>query len=358
MRRASVWFALVLAAGGGIGLLLGPGCTTATETVEGGTDGGAADGGASSDGASDGSALDALLPDATDDASDGSALDALLPDATDDASDGATGSYTTLVTGEIEPDALAVDATGIYFHALLDIKRAPLVGGASTRLAAGYSGAIAVDGTNVYWTDSSGSLFSIPTGGGAVTTWATGAGVTAPGLALDLTDAYFVGHTRDLVSRAPLGVGAAVPFVPGPCPGPLALDATHVYMIRMCVGTVEAAPKAGGASTTLMTGVGRSKIAVAGGYVYVGGAGVRRVPVGGGAVETLVPATTNVSALATDGAQVYYATFTALRKVPAAGGADVLIASGLVNVADMALYGTRVYFTFMGTGGIGAVSRF
>jgi hypothetical protein len=109
--------------------------------------------------------------------------------------------------------------------------------------------------------------------------------------------------------------------------------------------TLDSAPHAGGAPTTLMTGVGASALAVRGGFVYVGGAGVRRVPVGGGATEALVAAAVRVGAVATDGVNVYYTTGKDVRRVPVAGGADVLMARGNAFAGRVAIHGARLYFS-------------
>jgi len=62
------------------------------------------------------------------------------------------GTATTLATGPSPFNALAIDATTVYF-ASADILSVPIVGGAPTTLVAGYpAGGLAVDATSVYWT--------------------------------------------------------------------------------------------------------------------------------------------------------------------------------------------------------------
>ncbi|MFT3770426.1 MAG: hypothetical protein QM820_33785 [Minicystis sp.] len=79
-----------------------------------------------------------------------------------------------LATMEDLPSAIAVDATDVYFTAADALRKVPIAGGTAATIApagdAGYA-SIAVDATNVYWTNyvSDGSTMLLPKAGGTPT---------------------------------------------------------------------------------------------------------------------------------------------------------------------------------------------
>jgi hypothetical protein len=86
------------------------------------------------------------------------------------------GDRTTVATAD-EPVGLALDDTNIYFstfgssnNAVGTIVKQPLAGGAPVTLATGLAtvGPIAIDDSNVYWTDEFGAVASVAIAGGAV----------------------------------------------------------------------------------------------------------------------------------------------------------------------------------------------
>jgi hypothetical protein len=90
----------------------------------------------------------------------------------------AGGSPTLLVTGQNYP-LLAADASNVYWVTTGGVVASvPITGGKMTTLASSQSPAtsgIAVDASNVYFTDSSaGTVLSVPITGGGVTTLASG----------------------------------------------------------------------------------------------------------------------------------------------------------------------------------------
>jgi hypothetical protein len=116
----------------------------------------------------------------------------------------AGGDPTTLASGDPYFTNLAVDSTSVYWaswNGALDvIMNVPLDGGEATTLASGtpamgFAGAsaIAVDGTNVYWTNPfggcGGNVMKVPIEGGTPSELATGIGAGA-GLVVDATTVY------------------------------------------------------------------------------------------------------------------------------------------------------------------------
>jgi hypothetical protein len=107
---------------------------------------------------------------------------------------------------------------------------------------------IAIDSTNVYWTDDwAGTLMAVPLGGGAPTTLAEGDDFG--GIAVDETSVYWtneVGLIPELypnggtVMKVPLNGGAATTLASGqPYPSGIAVDATSVYWTNQSTdGTV------------------------------------------------------------------------------------------------------------------------
>jgi hypothetical protein len=202
------------------------------------------------------------------------------------------GAVTTLASG-ISPTAIALDATNVYFATVSAsgtgrIARVPKAGGAVTVLT--YFGVympwtMAIDGLSVYWIDGGdnssahGGVYKIPLDGGSPTALASGE-VYGRGLAIDASSAYFT--TRDAIKKVPLGGGAAttVATAPNVAVGlaDLAIDANDVFFTAtgdqdVCAqyrtGTVAKVPIAGGGVTTLATQQALpSAIAVDGAKVY------------------------------------------------------------------------------------------
>jgi hypothetical protein len=109
-------------------------------------------------------------------------------------------------------------------------------GGATTTLAGDpgttNSGlwAITADATSVYWGElTSGTVMSMPIGGGTPATLASG---QSPGeLVLDDNNIYWVGGDNSIV-RAPIAGGAPITLATLPLTvAALAVDATSVYVI-------------------------------------------------------------------------------------------------------------------------------
>ena len=177
----------------------------------------------------------------------------------------AAGVVTTLVTSGA-PECLAVDATDVYwtddsqsdFPSLGGaILKEPIGGGVAptTLTTGGEPFAIAIDATTVYWTDvASGAVMSLPkSGGGTATTLASSAGDSPAFLTVNAKNVYWT-DSAGFVESVAIAGGAATTLVTSPVggsPAGIAVDSTHVYWADSGLGTVNSVPIGGGAAKTL-----------------------------------------------------------------------------------------------------------
>jgi hypothetical protein len=154
------------------------------------------------------------------------------------------GSTTTAVT----PLGMVVNADFIYFVGGSTLWQLPVTGGPVTAAWSGGSNlvGIAIDGSNVYFTDNgSGMVYSMPLGGGTVTTMATGIGGPYM-IAVDSMNVYFTAHTDGMVyEEAKTGTTTATAIVPGGLIGPSGIAAddndANVYFTDNTI--IESHPK-------------------------------------------------------------------------------------------------------------------
>jgi hypothetical protein len=248
------------------------------------------------------------------------------------------GPVTTLASGQVDPEAIAVDDANLYWGNVGDdnsgvnkgaLVRSPLDGGALTVLSdAGVdTGNVTTDGrylystaTNWYSADA-GYFFGAwrqPVGGGPVTTL-----FTVPSyvyyVVVDATYAYVSqanGVNGSLhILRVPVSGGTPVALAPTNVdyPGILAVDGTNLY--------------------------------------YQGGGQLTRLPTSGGPPVVLAPA--SASGIATDGTSVYWVegdgtkiVQSALKRIPASGGTVVTLSTS-VGLA-VAVDDTYVYWLNLG----------
>jgi hypothetical protein len=233
---------------------------------------------------------------------------------------------------------IALNSTNVFWalaYAPFSVLTAPLGGGAPITVAAEQPAAyLAADSTNVYWTDSSGTVKKAPVGGGAVTTLASSQ--DPYGIALDSDSVYWtnVGDFTGAIVKVPIGGGAITTIASESnvsFGGSVAVDSTSVYWTVSSThssthadagdlpsGSVMKAPKAGGTSTTLASDRPRPvAIAVDGisAYWIEGGptcatppcpGTVMKAPVGGGSAVTLASGQRQPSAIAVDSTSVYW----------------------------------------------------
>jgi hypothetical protein len=83
----------------------------------------------------------------------------------------------------------------------------PVAGGSRTSLASGQpTGGIAIDGTNVFWTDR-GGIMKVPVRGGTATTVASPA---LSGVAVDETSVYWTAGITVTMGGTPATVGGVM----------------------------------------------------------------------------------------------------------------------------------------------------
>jgi len=231
--------------------------------------------------------------------------------------------------------------------------------------------AIAVDATNMYWTDTSGTVLGIlsePVTGGLITTLASATGGIGLGIAIDGASIYWVNEGTSANAYADGSVlmtgktgGAPITLASGQtAPSAIATDAANVYWINLGSGistasVMKGGKTPGGAPVTLASAQTAAAIAVDATNVYwvnrgtsgtSGDGAVMSIPIGGAAMPTvLVPGLTGPAAIAVDAANVYWMTSATLMKVPVGGGPPTTLATAGSSEGTIAVDGTNVYWT-------------
>jgi hypothetical protein len=107
-----------------------------------------------------------------------------------------------------------------------------------------YAEAIAVDATSVYWTTNT-TVMKVPIGGGTSITLASGQDSSGSGnlgidtgIAVDATSVYWTNLGAGEVRKVPLDGGASVVLATGTSPLRIAVDDTAVYWTDHGNGTV------------------------------------------------------------------------------------------------------------------------
>ena len=242
----------------------------------------------------------------------------------------AGGTVTTLATNAPADKftvrtGLAVDSESVYWddNTAQAVLKVPIGGGKTTTLArTAYLGGyfnLAIDATSVYWGDETGSLGavrSVPLGGGApanLTKTKLRKAMTdyAVAVAVDTTNVYWTDPNAHALLTVPIGGGATATLASGlKNPGGIAVDATRAYWTDITAGTVMSVPLAGSKPTTLASGQGTPLgIAVDGASVYwtdESAGTVMKIPRDGGATTTLHSGSGAPWGIAVDATSVYW----------------------------------------------------
>jgi len=228
--------------------------------------------------------------------------------------------------------------------------------------------ALAVDATNLYWTNGSsspehGMLMKVPKSGGQQPTPLAFNQYQPGGLAVSATDAYWSTNAPDAGIMTMPTLGGAPKLVVGNLLDGIqrvAIDTQRVYWASdYAPGVLAAAPLDGGAPTVLAANqASPHDFAIGATHLYwTVETGIMRMPLGGGPPEALATAR-KPTALAIDGASVYWLELGtpggqyldgALVKMPLGGGPQTVLASGLRWTSSLALDATYAWWTNAGT---------
>jgi len=208
---------------------------------------------------------------------------------------------------------------------------------------------IAVDANNVYWTNNyinGGKVMQVAKTGGTPILLAQTGGPSD--VAVDATYVYFGQTNGSGLYRVPIGGGTVDTLTQSPNANAIAIDSNNLYTVGG--GSVWQEAKAGGTAQLLISAEGGAlRIAVDASYVYFTEAlnpgFVKRLPIGGNTLTTLVSNLNQPQGIAVDANFVYLTTLAGeLSKVPLAGGTVTPIATGLNAPSSIALDSTTIYW--------------
>jgi hypothetical protein len=288
-------------------------------------------------------------------------------EAADDAPCTGSRCLVTLASGETYSYGITVDDDAVYWTSSgSSIKTVRKSGGTPQVLIGAQWGAFAitVDATNVYWTTTAddlqninssefGTIMQAPLRGGPATVIASRQPYASESIAVDSTSIYWlttktVDYPSGSVMKAPIGGGALTTLASNEySPTGIVVDETSVYWTTQDYAVRKVA-KVGGTAVTLGP-MGRSPLALYGGYVYgFGGVGIQRISTHGGAPTSFATTVNpNSTAIAVDADGIYWTVPSqdgVLQKMSLDGTTETTLASHQRGPWPLALDATSVYW--------------
>jgi hypothetical protein len=200
-----------------------------------------------------------------------------------------------------------------------------------------YPVSVAVDATSVYWIDF-GGLHKEPSGGGAPVLLSSTGGEA---LLIRGGSAYWT--TGDTIQTVPVTGGATTMLVSGIAPLARAIAADAMFVYWASAAGIVRMPLAGGPTTTLatnqqnVTAIAVDSTNVYWATVFSASATVMKAPLTGGSPVMLAPAINSVAALAVDSSFVYWADLDGINAVPLAGGSPTTLAGTTSGTSPLGL---------------------